>query len=103
MGNFGHLSYDGRHLQDGLPCLIEALTVAQTLADYIGEDAPVEGVNLEVTDSWASNTAVIPQFAGPVIGMSASQVALGKKCVKAAIENPLSVTLVADEDKLDTK
>ena len=103
LGNFGHLSYDGRHLQDGLPCLIEALTVAQTLADYIGEDAPVEGVNLEVTDSWASNTAVIPQFAGPVIGMSASQVALGKKCVKAAIENPLSVTLVADEDKLDTK
>lgn len=96
LGKFGHLSFDGRHLQDGLPCLIEALTVAQTLADYIGEDAPVEDVDLAVTDSWATNTAVIPQFAGPVIGMSASQVRLGKKCVKAAIENPLEVTLVTE-------
>lgn len=103
LGKFGHLTFDGRHLQDGLPCLIEALTVAQALADYIGEDAPAEDVNLEVTDSWAANTAVIPQFAGPVIGMSASQVALGKKCMKAAIANPLSVTLVTDGNELENK
>lgn len=103
LGNFGHLSSDGRHLQDGLPCLIEALTVAQTLADYIGEEAPIDDVKLDVTDSWASNTAVIPQFAGPVVGMSASQVKLGKKCVKAAVETPLSITLVTSKDEIENK
>ena len=96
LGTFGHLTVDGRHLQDGLPCLIEGLTVAQTLADYLGLEAPAEDVELPVTESWAIANN-IPQFADPVVGMTESEIQLGKECMKAAIANPFEITQIGGD------
>ena len=96
VGTFGHLTVDGRHLQDGLPCLIEGLTVAQVLANFLDLEAPAEDVDLPVTESWATSNN-IPQFASPVVGMTESEIQLGKECMKAAVQNPFEITLLGDE------
>jgi hypothetical protein len=95
VGTFGHLTVDGRHMQDGLPCLIEGLTVAQTLANFLDLEAPAEDVVLPVTENWL-NSNNVPQLARPVVGMSESEVQLGKECMKAAIQNPFEITQVGD-------
>lgn len=94
LGKYGHLTYEGLHLQDGLPCLIEALTAAQAIADYVGIDAPVDDVNMDITTTWAQTTIATPQFMGPVVGMTDDYVRLGKQCVQAAITKPYEISLI---------
>lgn len=65
-GDFGHLSYDGNHLQEGLPCLIEAYTAAQELFMFFNIDTSIEKSNLKITQEWV-NAKNIPGQHGKVI------------------------------------
>ena len=41
-GDFGDLSYDGRHLQEGVPCLVDAYAAVQSILTIIGiEDVSI--------------------------------------------------------------
>ena len=91
LGYFGHLSYEGRHLQDGIPCLIEAYTVAQVLLGQLGVRASIDDDFLNVTESWLFDSD-IPQVAGEPTGMTPTNRELAKYCAKMAINSPYVIT-----------
>ena len=91
LGYWGHLSYEGRHLQDGIPCLIESYTVAQVLLDQLGVRASIDDDFLNVTDTWLVEKD-IPQVAGSSAGMTPTNRELAKYCAKMAIQNPYVIT-----------
>lgn len=92
-GDFGQLSFDGNHLQEGLPCLIEAYTTSQFLLDKFFLYGKIENSCLVVTDSWIKDKR-IPGQHGNVVKGTLSDYRLSKKCAKAAICNPYSITLL---------
>ena len=88
LGDFGHLSYDGRHLQEGLPCMIEAFTAAQYIMDVLRLEGSIEDCQLKVNQSWVSSS-YIPGQHGSVIDGSDDDYALCKRCALNAIASPL--------------
>ena len=90
-GDFGHLSYDGNHLQEGLPCLIEAYTAAQTLFDIFEVDKTIDDCQLEVTQSWVIKKG-IPGRHGKVIEGDKNDYNLCKKSALLAVDNPYVIS-----------
>lgn len=95
LGTFGHMSSDGLHLQDGLPCLIEAYTIAQQLIRFYHLPVNINNSNLRPTQQWAeaSNT---PQMHGSVIEGSDADYALCKSLALRAINYPFSLAKKAE-------
>ena len=52
IGQFGHLSYDGLHLQEGLPCLINCYAATAALLSAIGHEADLGDDYLDVNIDW---------------------------------------------------
>lgn len=92
-GDFGQLSFDGNHLQEGLPCLIEAYTASQFLLDKFLLFGNIDNSCLFVTDGWIKNKRIPGQHGNVVVG-TFSDYLLCKKCAKAALSNPYSITLL---------
>lgn len=64
LGDLGHLSPDGTHAQEGLPCLLEAYVMLLQILNKLGRPITIEGVT-SVVD--ASNYASI-NVPGPNLG-----------------------------------
>ena len=90
-GKFGHLSYDGNHLQEGLPCLIEAYTVTQFLFNFTKMDISIEDSPLIITQEWV-NKKNIPGKHGVVIEGTIEEYELCKKSALLAVENPFVIS-----------
>lgn len=89
--NFGyHLTFDGRHLQEGIPCLIEAYTVVQTLLNECGISASIYTDDLDVTESWLRQNAIM-QLNGSPVGMTPTNRELAKFCANMAIKHPYEI------------
>lgn len=91
LGVFGHLSYDGRHLQEGIPCLIDAYTASQSLFNFFNINSSIESCNLRITQQWVNNSK-IPGQQGMVIEGNDLDYVTSKKCALNAIENPFEQT-----------
>jgi hypothetical protein len=91
MGCYGHLSYDGRHLQEGIPCMIEAFTATQCFFDIFTIGASIQSSSLQITPQIAS-TIKVPGRHGGVIEGSEADYALCKQCALFAIGNPYSIS-----------
>lgn len=96
IGDFGHLSYDGRHLQDGIPCAIEGYVGAQTLLDLMDLPMRIEDSNWRVSQLWV-DVKHIPGKHGNVIEGTAEDYALCLKCARSALDNPLALTPVMQD------
>lgn len=92
-GDFGQLSYDGNHLQEGLPCLIEAYTASQFLLNCFSLSGCIENSGLVITDKWVKNKK-IPGQHGNVVSGTLSDYRLSKKCARAAISNPYTIMFI---------
>ena len=90
LGAFGHLSYDGRHLQEGIPCLIDAYTASQTLFHLFGISASIENSNMIITQQWV-NATNIPGKHGSVIAGSDNDYSTSKRCAFNAVEFPFNL------------
>jgi hypothetical protein len=90
-GDFGHLSYDSNHLQEGLPCLIEAYTAAQTLFNLFEVDKSIKNSKLKVTQDWVLKKR-IPGRHGEVIEGNEDDYELCKKSALLAVENPFVIS-----------
>ena len=90
-GKFGHLSYDGNHLQEGLPCLIEAYTAAETLFNIFKIKKTIADCNLLVTQEWVSSKK-IPGQHGKVIEGTDEDYSLCKKSALLAVDNPYIIS-----------
>lgn len=90
-GDYGHLSYDGKHLQEGLPCLIEAYTAAQFIMNTCSIYGSVEYSGLSISNSWVKDKRIPGKHGDVVIG-AYSDYLLCKECALAAIDAPFSIT-----------
>lgn len=93
LGNFGQLTYEGTHLQEGIPCLIDAYAATQSLFNIFGIDASIADSDLEVTSAWAS-TQNIPGAHGRVITGCAEAYRISKECALQAIAHPYELTII---------
>lgn len=87
LGAFGHLSYDGRHLQEGIPCMIDAYTASQSLLIFFNINSSINNCSLKITQQWVENRN-IPGQHGKVIEGTDEDYNISKKCALKAIENP---------------
>ncbi len=89
-GDFGHLSYDGDHLQEGLPCLIEVYVAAEFFLKLNEIDASVAKSNLKITQKWVNGEA-IPGKHGAVIEGSEEEYTICKNSAFLALEHPYEI------------
>ena len=92
LGTFGHLSYDGMHLQEGIPCLIPAYVTFLKVCEWIGyKEIGVLGSVVLPTAEWVSAQS-IPGQNGSSVGATAANKLIAAKCAIAAIKNPYTIT-----------
>lgn len=92
LGDFGNLTEEGVHLQDGLPRQIAAYTVCMTLLDLCGfSDKSVYGDTNRVTEEWLDGKNV-QQRQGDAVGSSDSNCQIAQKCVVMAHKHPYQIT-----------
>lgn len=94
IGDYGHFSYEGRHLQEGLPCLIEAYAAAQTIMDIFGIEGTILGNPLRVTQDWAVSKR-IPGRHGMVITGNEYDYFVCQQCALYATKHPFTYDNVA--------
>lgn len=92
LGEKGNMTYDGVHLQEGTPCLMDAYVAAQSLFDILSIDASIKDSQLQITQQWVNNKN-IPGQHGSVITGTDEDYELCKKCALLAIENPYEISL----------
>ena len=92
LGDLGHL-FDYLHLQEGIPCLIEAYTATAALLARYGLSDNVWTDTTWIDQQWlrAKN---IQEINGLPVGMNEENRAIAKQCAIAALENPLSITII---------
>lgn len=92
IGGKGHLTYDGVHLQEGLPCLIAAYTVSQSLFNILGINSSIQQSGFRMSLEWFFSQN-IPGQHGKLIDGPEQDYELCKKCAIAAIDQPFSITI----------
>lgn len=92
LGDQGHL-FDYLHLQEGIPCLIEAYAATAALLARYGLSDRVWTDMTWVDQQWllAKN---IQELNGLPVGMSEENRAIAKQCAIKALENPLTITVI---------
>lgn len=98
IGKGGHLTYDGTHLQEGLPCMVDAYTSTQSLLNILSISGSVSNSELRVSNVWGGKTK-IPGRNGSCITGTDEDYALCLKCASKAIATPF---IIADMNNIDT-
>ena len=81
---------DNVHLQEGLPCYIAALTVAQTLLHLFSDDYSVMGDKIRPTQKWIDSiNGITPD--GESIGVSEENCALAQRAAIQANLHPFEI------------
>lgn len=91
-GDFGQLTSEGLHLQEGLPRLIASYSVAQSLLNFYGLPNSIADSKLQVSADFVSGINP-PEKHGSVQPVAAGDYATAKQCALNAINNPYQITL----------
>lgn len=91
LGQYGHLSYDGIHLQEGLPCFIEAYTVTEMLLHIFSINSSVVKSGLRIYNNWVYERNILGRHGTPILGCNEDYV-LCQHCALAAIACPYAIT-----------
>lgn len=86
-GYWGQLTYDGRHLQEGIPCLVDAYTAAESILKILSIDSSIEKSTIRVTQKWVYSINALGRH-GFVLEGSDSDYELAKYCALQAIDYP---------------
>jgi hypothetical protein len=92
LGDYGHLTYDGLHLQEGIPCLVDVYTATQSLFNILSIDASIYNSSLYITQQWVYEKNILGQH-GYVISGTEDDYVLCKQCALMAVENPYEISL----------
>lgn len=88
----GYLTFDGVHLQEGLPCEIAAYTCLLVLLSLTGDDYhSVLGDDTTPNSAWLQGKN-IPGANGQPVGDNLDKVRIAQKCAVMAIKKPFEVT-----------
>ncbi len=91
----GYLTYDGVHLQEGLPCQVAAYTVLLSLLGLVGEDCrSIVGDDTVTDTSWLAgkNIPGPNPSAGTPVGATLENARKAQKCAVMARKSPYEVT-----------
>ena len=92
LGDYGRLTEDGVHLQDGVPRQIAAYTVCMTLLELCGfSDRSVFGDTTRVTEEWLDGKNV-QQRQGIAIGSTGDNCRVAQICAIMAHKHPYQIT-----------
>jgi len=93
LGDGGHMTYDGFHLQDGLPCLVESYSATLFVLSIFGfQYKGINGSTFRPTQTWTDANGMNGQANGSCTGVTDANVVLAKKCATVAVNNPFVVT-----------
>ena len=92
LGDLGHL-FDYLHLQEGIPCLIEAYAATAALLARYGLSERVWTDTTWINQQWLHSNN-IQEINGLPVGMNEENRAIAKQCAIKALENPLSITTI---------
>ena len=95
LGKAGHLVYDGFHLQEGIPSLIEGLVSTQVFLKHYGVEVDVESSRLKVTPEWREARRT-PEPHGEPEEASDAEYALARRSAKWALESPWQLRVVEE-------
>lgn len=91
LGKGGHLTYDGTHLHEGLPCIVDSYTSTQALLNILSINASIKNSNLRVNGKWGEKTK-IPGRTGSYILGTDEDYALCLQCALKAIDAPFIIS-----------
>ena len=94
LGDRGQL-FEDLHLQDGMPCLIEAYAATAALLARYGLSDRVYADTTWVDEAWLKRYN-IEEVNGQPVGMSEENRAIAKRCVAAAMQQPLEITKIEE-------
>lgn len=98
LGDGGNLLHTSLHLQEGVPCLIEAYVAAMVVARSVGNNiCSVHGEGSIVDSAWL-NGKFIPGTNGTPVGSNEENCRIAQIAAIAAMKNPLEVTDVSYAD-----
>lgn len=92
LGDNEDLSYEGKHLQEGLPCLIEAYVGAAYIANYFHYPFDIKCSSLIINQNWISKQH-IPGRHGKAIEGDEYHYELSKTVAIDALNFPLNLTI----------
>lgn len=93
-GKFGHLSYEGLHLQEGIAPQMEAYVAVMTILNELGSTKSVLGDQTRITPQWYVGKN-IPEPDGNPQGSDDEGCYIGQQCSISAFKNPFKVTLIS--------
>lgn len=91
LGDYGHMTYDGAHLQEGLPCLVESYAAAVKILDATGYIGGIVGNGIRPTAAWIASKNVVGQN-GSSVGVTDANCILAQKCAIWAVKKPYEIT-----------
>lgn len=95
LGDGGNLLHTSLHLQEGVPCLIEAYVAAMVVARSVGNNiCSVHGEGSIVDSAWL-NGKFIPGTNGTPVGSTEENCRIAQIAAIAAMKNPLVITDVS--------
>ena len=81
---------DNVHLQEGLPCYVASLTVAQSIMDFLETGKTVNGNTIRPTQDWITSISGITQD-GESIGVTEENCALAQRAAIQANLHPFEI------------
>lgn len=98
LGDVGNLLHSSLHLQEGIPCLIEAYVAAMVIARSVGNNlCSVYGEPTIVDSEWL-NGKFIPGTHGAPVGSTFENIRIAQIAAIAAIKKPFEVTDISYVD-----
>lgn len=91
VGNFRHLSFEGRHLQEGLGCQVEAYVAVLSVLSMTSPYMSIFGDRTRVTSDWVVGKN-IPGPDGKPVGSTDANCAIAQKCAVMAFKHPFEIT-----------
>lgn len=92
VGDYGKLSYEGVHLQEGLPCQLAAYAVCLSILKLCGyEDRSIFGDTTRATADWLSDKSM-PGPNGSSVGVTDENVLLAQMSAIMAQKHPFELT-----------
>ena len=94
LGTFGHLTYDGTHLAEGIPCLVAAYANFLEIVKQSGNDyRSIFGEQTRTNSTWISGQNIPGQHGSPV-GVTDANCLIAQKCAIMASKFPMEVSTI---------
>lgn len=86
-------SGDNWHLQEGLPCLVEAYAATEELLDNYFPDYSIMDDYTDITNEFV-NVRMIPEPNGGVVVVTDEYREIAKRCAMDAVKRPYEITII---------